>query len=167
MPPVYPIASSAKVTEALAAIEAERMGQSEVPIYKQILIAVATAGQTQAPSVKPVLFTDADIGSYTVNLNWTASNRSAQYKVFVSDDNISFTQVATVSGLFYTYEAPETPATLYFYVTPFNLIGEGPSSDTVDQVVPGEPEAGSLYLRPDSVSLYFRPDGVSLYIRPA
>lgn len=167
MPTVYPIASSAKVSEALAAIEAERMAQSEVPLLKQILVALGTTGQLVPPSTAPVLFADAEVGSYFVNLTWTASNRSPQYKVFASDDNITFNQVATTSGLSYTYEAPETPDTLYFYVTPFNSAGEGPSSNTVSQVVPGEPEAESFYLRPDAISRYLRPDGVSFYIRPS
>lgn len=161
----YPYASAAKVSETLAVLETGNIAFGDVAL-KQILVALCATGTPQPPSVKPFLFADAEVGSYFVNLTWTASNRSPQYKVYVSDDGVTFNEVTTTSSLAYTYEAPETPDALYFYVTPFNLAGEGPSSDTVSQVVPGEPEAGSLYLRPDLVSLYLRPDGVSLYIRP-
>lgn len=165
MPRVYPYASEALIEQTLETLEAQRIGQQEVTLLKQILVAAANSGTPLPPSVAPVLVAEVDFGSYDVHLSWTQSNRNAQYNLYSSNNGVDFFLSETTSATFTTYSAGETPATWYFYVTPFNDSGEGPSSNTVSVNVPGESSA-SYYRRPDGVSLYLRPDSSSLYLRP-
>lgn len=123
------------------------------------------------PTVAPVLIATTMLGSTTANLAWTASNKISSpgfgYKVF-GGIAPSFTQLGTTTGLSYDADYPAAAGETYsFYVVPYNDAGEGPSSNTVSAVLPGEFDGRSYYLRPDGISLYLRPDGLSKYLRPS
>lgn len=142
----FPFADPAKVQEAQGVIGSGRLGQTEVMLYKQLLVAFAATGEPLPPSVAPSLMSTVELGSYDVDLFWTPSNRNAQYKVYTSNNGVTFDLSETTSATSTTYPAGEEPATWYFYVVPFNTVGEGPSSNTVSEAVPGESETQFLLL---------------------
>jgi hypothetical protein len=145
----YPLASTAKVQEALEVLGTSRLTSRKVPLLTQLVIATAN-GIPQPPSFAPVLVVSADFGSYIANLDWTASNRTASagfaYQIWVSLDGGDYALAASVgpSTLSYAYDAAPTDGAYGFYIKPINDAGEGPSSNAASVVLPGESEAPVL-----------------------
>ena len=145
----YPLASPAKVQEALDVLGTGRLTSRKVPLLTQLVIATAN-GVPQPPSLAPVLMVSTEFGSYIAALEWTASNRTGSagfaYQVWVSIDGGYYTLATTVgaSTLSYNYDASSTGGTYSFYIKPINDVGEGPSSNTASVVLPGESEAPVL-----------------------
>lgn len=122
------------------------------------------------PTLPPVLTVSAELGSFTANLIWTASNKvfspGFDYRIYVSVDGGPFTDVGTTTSLTFNYDAGTTAGLYDFRVFPFNDSGEGIGSNVASITLPGEPSEASFYRRPDGVSRYLRPDGLSYYLRP-
>lgn len=146
---VYPLASTAKIQEALEVLGTSRLTSRKVPLLTQLVIGTAN-GIPQPPSVAPVLVVSADLGSYVANLEWTASNRTGSagfaYQIWVSLDGGDYALATSVgpSTLSYAYDAAPTDGTYSFYIKPINDAGEGPSSNAASVVLPGESEAPVL-----------------------
>jgi hypothetical protein len=106
------------------------------------------------PSLAPVLDVQTTLGSDEASLTWTASNQTGSagfgYKVELDTDGGGFNEIATTTNLFYT-DTQDIPTveTFTYRVTPFNDYGEGPSSNAVGVVLPGESE-GPVLTGPDS-----------------
>lgn len=169
MPQVYPYASSAKVQEALDTIGAQAAGYGDTAL-KQIWVAIGATAVLSPPTVAPVLDYDPPmLGSFVVTLFWTASNKTSSsgfgYRLYMQYNGGGFNDIETTTALTTYYDGDPNAGTYDFRIVPYNDAGEGPSSNTVSVVLPGEFEA-SLYRRPDGTSLYHRPDGISLYLRP-
>lgn len=145
----YPLASTAKLQEALEVLDTSRLTSRKVPLLTQLVIATAN-GVPQPPSVTPVLTVSADLGSYVANLDWTASNRTGSagfaYQIWVSLDGGSYSLLDSVgpSTLSYAHDASPTGGTYSYYIKPINDVGEGPSSNAASVVLPGESEAPVL-----------------------
>lgn len=146
---VYPLASTAKIQEALEVLGTSRLTSRKVPLLTQLVIATAN-GVPQPPSVAPVLVVSADLGSYVANLEWTASNRTGSagfaYQIWVDVDGGGYSLLTSVGPgtLSYAYDASPTAGTYSFYIKPINDAGEGPSSNAASVVLPGESEAPVL-----------------------
>jgi hypothetical protein len=102
-----------------------------------------------APGVAPALDVQTALGSDEASLTWTASNRTGSpgfgYKVEVDIDGGGFNERDTTTGLSYTDTQGTANGETYTYrVTPFNDYGEGPSSNEVGVVLPGESEGPVL-----------------------
>jgi hypothetical protein len=147
----YPLASPAKVQEALDVLGTGRLTSRKVPLLTQLVIATAN-GVPQPPSLAPVLmaFASAELGTYIANLDWTASNRTGSagfaYQIWVSLDGGSYSLLDSVgpSTLSYVHDASPTGGTYSYYIKPINDVGEGPSSNAASVVLPGESEAPVL-----------------------
>ena len=145
----YPLASPAKVQEALDVLGTGRLTSRKVPLLTQLLIATAN-GVPQPPSVAPVLVVSADLGSYVANLEWTASNRTGSagfaYQIWVDVDGGGYSLLTSVGPgtLSYNHDASPTAGTYSYYIKPINDAGEGPSSNAASVVLPGESEAPVL-----------------------
>lgn len=169
MPQVYPYASTAKVQEALGVIGASAPGYGDTAL-KQVWVAIGATAVLSPPTVAPVLSYDPPmLGSFIVDLFWTASNKTSSagfgYRVYMQYNGGGFNAIETTTSLTTDFDGSPNAGTYEFRIVPFNDAGEGPSSNTVSVVLPGEFEA-SYYRRPDGTSLYYRPDGTSLYLRP-
>ena len=106
-----------------------------------------------APGVAPALDVQTALGSDEASLTWTASNRTGSpgfgYKVEVDIDGGGFNERDTTTGLSYTDTQGTANGETYTYrVTTFNDYGEGPSSNEVGVVLPGESE-GPVLTGPD------------------
>ena len=148
---VYPLASTAKIQEALEVLGTSRLTSRKVPLLTQLVIATAN-GVPQPPSLAPVLmaFASAELGTYIADLDWTASNRTGSagfaYQIWVSLDGGSYSLLDSVgpSTLSYSHDASPTGGTYSYYIKPINDVGEGPSSNAASVVLPGESEAPVL-----------------------
>jgi hypothetical protein len=105
------------------------------------------------PSVAPVLDVQTSLGSDEASLTWTASNRTGSpgfgYKVEVDIDGGGFNEIVSTTNLFYTDTQGSAASETYTYrITPYNDYGEGPSSNEVGVVLPGESE-GPVLTGPD------------------
>ena len=146
---VYPLASTAKIQEALEVLGTSRLTSRKVPLLTQLVIATAN-GIPQPPSVAPVLVVSADLGSYVANLEWTASNRTGSagfaYQIWVDVDGGGYSLLTSVGPgtLSYNHDASPTAGTYSYYIKPINDAGEGPSSNAASVVLPGETEAPVL-----------------------
>lgn len=104
-------------------------------------VAFASAGLTP-PSVAPVLAASVGSGSYMVNLEWTASNKTDSpgfmYAVASSRDGSTFNRDFFTNSLYYDYSVSTgDEGTWYFKVIPLNNAGDGPESNVVTVTVPG------------------------------
>lgn len=147
---VYPLASTAKIQEALEVLGTSRLTSRKVPLLTQLVIGTAN-GIPQPPSVAPVLVVSAaEFGSYIANLEWTASNRTGSagfaYQIWMDIDGGGYSLLTSVGSgtLSYAYDASPTAGTYSFYIKPINDAGEGPSSNAASVVLPGESEAPVL-----------------------
>lgn len=102
------------------------------------------------PTVAPVLAVSADLGSITANLSWSASNKTSSpgfhYRI-ESKIGAGTWGVAVPETNELYYNASDGAASgdvYYFRVTPFNAAGDGPVSNTVNIVLPGESEAPTM-----------------------
>lgn len=107
------------------------------------------SGAETAPTVAPVLTVEAELGSETANLTWTASNKTGSvgfgYKIERNVDGFGYSEFATTPDLFYGDLVSGAAGETYSYrVTPFNDAGEGPVSNEASVVLPGESEAPLL-----------------------
>jgi hypothetical protein len=105
------------------------------------------------PSIAPILDAQSTLGSYEASLTWTASNRTGSpgfgYKVEVDIDGGGFNEIVSTTNLFYTdTQGSATGETYTYRITPYNDYGEGPSSNEVGVVLPGESE-GPVLTGPD------------------
>lgn len=145
----YPLASTAKIQEALEVLGTSRLTSRKVPLLTQLVIATAN-GVPQPPSVAPVLVVSADLGSYVANLEWTASNRTGSagfaYQIWADVDGGGYSLLTSVGPgtLSYNHDASPTAGTYSYYIKPINDAGEGPSSNAASVVLPGESEAPVL-----------------------
>jgi hypothetical protein len=104
-------------------------------------VAFASAGLTP-PSLAPILAADVDTLPYTVNLEWTASNKTDSagfgYVIESSRDGVSFNRDVNVTTLDYDYNVSVgDEGAWYFKVTPYNDAGDGPSSNIANVEIPG------------------------------
>lgn len=118
------------------------------------------------PSRAPILDAQSTLGSYEASLTWTASNRTGSpgfgYKVEVDIEGLGYTHIATTTNLFYTDTQLTANGEYHNYrVTPFNDYGEGPSSNAVGVILPGEPE-GPVLTGPVYSSENYRIDWTSV-----
>jgi fibronectin type 3 domain-containing protein len=109
------------------------------------------SGVLTPPNVAPVLDVSADLGSDTANLQWTASNKTSSagfgYRIYRKiSPAVSFTELTTTTNRVYEDVTGETtPETSYeYYIEPYNDAGEGPISNEVSILLPGEGEAPVL-----------------------
>lgn len=103
------------------------------------------SGTLTPPSVAPVLTVEADLGSTTANLSWTASNKTGsagfQYDIYRGINGGGASIIVSVSAATLTYNDSNPGAageTYEYYIIPKNNAGEGPSSNTASVVLPGE-----------------------------
>ena len=104
-------------------------------------VAFASAGLTP-PSVAPVLTADVASMSYTVNLEWTASNKTDSpgfmYAIATSRDGSTFNRDQFTNGLFFDYSVSiGDEGTWYFKIIPVNDAGDGPDSNIATAFIPG------------------------------
>jgi hypothetical protein len=107
------------------------------------------SGVLTPPSVAPVLDVLADLGSPTAELTWTASNKTSSagfaYKVEVDIDGGGFAEIITTTDRLYNDTEGSSAGETYTYrITPYNDAGEGPVSNDVSVILPGEGEAPVL-----------------------
>lgn len=103
---------------------------------------IVGSGPLTPPTVAPVLTADVASTSYTVNLEWTASNKTDSegfsYAVETSRDGVSFNRDASTNSLFFDYTVSVgDEGSWYFRIVPFNNAGDGPSSNTATAFIPG------------------------------
>lgn len=106
-------------------------------------------GVLTPPTVAPVLTVDAELGSQTANLSWTASNKTGSagfgYKIELNIDGGGYSEIGTTTNLVYDDARTSTAGETYTYrVTPLNDAGEGPVSNEASVILPGESEAPVL-----------------------
>jgi hypothetical protein len=105
---------------------------------------VAPPGPLTPPTVAPVLSVTTQFGSYTALLEWTASNKTTsdgfEYLVQVDISNGGWNIVAGgLTSLSYEYTDMGATGLLYkFRVFARNSAGDGPYSNEVSTVLPGE-----------------------------
>lgn len=104
-------------------------------------VAFASAGLTP-PSLAPVLTADVASMSYTVNLEWTPSNKTDSpgfsYQLYTSRDGVSFNADITTNGLFYDYVVSiGEEGSWYFKIVPLNDAGNGSESNVATAYIPG------------------------------
>jgi fibronectin type 3 domain-containing protein len=81
------------------------------------------------PPAAPTGLTATPISSSQINLTWSASSGATSYKVERSTDNVTFTQIATVTTTSYSDTALAPSTTYYYQVVGSNSFGDsGPSS---------------------------------------
>lgn len=107
------------------------------------------SGALLPPSVAPVLDVQTTLGSNDASLTWTASNRTGSagfgYLVEVDIDGGGYSTLTTTTNRYYTDTQGSAAGETYTYrVTPFNDYGEGPASNEVGVVLPGESEAPTV-----------------------
>ena len=119
-------------------------------ITRRLLMGIPPPGGAPAllpPSVAPVLDVQTTLGSDDASLTWTASNRTGSagfgYMVEVSTNGGgSYDLLTTTTNPYYTDTQGGSAGETYTYkITPINDYGEGPSSNEVGVVLPGESEA--------------------------
>lgn len=105
------------------------------------------------PTIAPVLTYYNDFESYVVALYWTASNKAGSsgfgYKVEYRYNSGAWTLIENTTELYSAYDGFPNNGNYDFRVTPFNDAGEGPSSNTVSLVLPGESSDQSYLLIED------------------
>lgn len=105
---------------------------------------VAPPGPLTPPTVAPVLSVTTQFGVNTAFLEWTASNKTSSegFGYFVQvkvGDGSWFTAAAEITSLSYEYtDGGATGLTYYLRIIPYNSAGDGPSSNEVSTVLPGE-----------------------------
>lgn len=154
MPQAYPYASSAKTAAARTAIGAQAIGQSEVTLYKQILVAIATGSVVPpttepppgVPTLAPVL-TLVSADGYVVDLAWTASNNidvGTGYRLEYSKDGGPFDTGAVLGNVLeYQFDTEgDGPGDYEFRIIPFNSFGDAEPaawSNEVAETLPFDP----------------------------
>ena len=118
-------------------------------IYRAIQIApYQGAGTLTPPTVAPVLTVEADLGSYVANLAWTPSNKTSSagfgYNVYSSTNSTDYSLEGSTTSLTWDQDVEPDSGTFWFKVIPFNDAGEGPESNPVSIILPGESEAPVL-----------------------
>jgi hypothetical protein len=106
-------------------------------------------GVLTPPTEAPVLSVTAVLGSYAANLSWSASNKTNSagfgYRVDGKINSGSWTELLTTSSqTTNNLQGGATGETYYYRVTPYNDAGDGPVSNTVSVILPGESEAPVL-----------------------
>lgn len=104
-------------------------------------VAFASAGLTP-PSLAPILSADVASMSYTVNLEWTASNKTDspgfEYAIESSRDGVSFNRDSATNSLFFDYAVTVgEEGSWYFRIVPYNNAGDGPASNIATAFIPG------------------------------
>lgn len=104
-------------------------------------------GELTPPTVAPVLEAVARLGEYTVDLNWTPSNKTGSpgfgYEIrrrYVAE-GYDWLVTAFVTDLFYVFNLDGNPVedgVWEFQVFPYNNAGEGAGSNIASVVLPGE-----------------------------
>lgn len=94
------------------------------------------------PTVAPVLTVNADLGSYTAVLEWTASNKTGSagfsYSAQYSSDGVNFVEFYNGAGLTTNFSVGLGAEGLYYFkVIPLNDAGNGPDSNTASTTIPG------------------------------
>lgn len=99
------------------------------------------------PSAAPALAVYAELGSPLADLTWTASNRIASpgfgYRVELNYNAGGFNSLTTLTGLSYT-DSQTGGLECIYRIIPYNDYGEGPSSNEVTVILPGESEGPVL-----------------------
>ena len=95
------------------------------------------------------------LGSNQASLTWTASNGAGSagfgYDIEVDIDGAGFNQIIGTGNLFYTDTQGSANGETYMYrIVPYNDYGEGPVSNEVGVVLPGESE-GPVFAEPPSL----------------
>ncbi len=115
------------------------------PLYTQpnaVNRATQGASGPLPPSVAPFLMVAAAVGSFVANLTWTQSNRKTspgfKYNIYMQVDGGGFSLLDDTTSESYDYDAGSTAGLYDFYVQPVNTAGDGPSSNTVTEDLPGK-----------------------------
>lgn len=99
-------------------------------------------GALTPPTVAPVLSGFAIFGSNTAELSWTTSDKIESpgfgYRVYVQKETDPEGVAGITTALLFNYsDLVATGETYYFRVVPYNDAGDGPSSNTVSVILPG------------------------------
>lgn len=100
-----------------------------------IIGAVESNTSILAPNGAPSALSLTVNSDTAITLNWTiGSTNHDGHRIYISTDNVTFTEKGTVTGSTATYQATGlTQGTkYYFYVVAYNGFGEGDSSETVN-----------------------------------
>lgn len=119
----------------------------------QQILAAYGASLLLPPSVAPVLDVQTELGSDEASLTWTASNRTGtagfSYQVQMDVNGGGYSVISTTTSLFFTDARSGAAGETYTYrIIPFNDYGEGPASNAVGVVLPGESD-GPVLTGPD------------------
>lgn len=122
------------------------------PLQSRLLLGLAGgplgAAVLTPPTLAPVLVVSAGLGSYTVSLEWTASNKTGSagfgYRIYHQLDGGGYSELATTTNLSYEDEQLGFDGLHEYYITPYNDAGEGTVSNDASVTLPGESDGPTL-----------------------